>query len=233
MNTFGRFIMTFALLGLVGAGCFANQEVVVNMDDDMDTPAQLDENDSDAEEVEIEEGTYSVNEEASIVTWVGRKTGGQHNGTIDIADGSLTVGESASGEVVIDMTTIVDLDLEDEEMNEQLVTHLKSDDFFAVETYPTAMFTVTQLESMGGDENIQVTGMFTMKDITNEVTFPAQLVETENGYQLKAQFELDRSKWDVRFGSQTLLGDAINILIDDMITIGLDIVLVSADQTAE
>jgi len=221
--------MAFALLGLVGAGCFSNQEVVIDMNDDANETVE-DSVDTQEAAVNIEEGVYRIDAESSTIAWVGRKPAGQHNGTINISEGALDVGDTVvTGDVVIDMDTIVDLDLEDEEMNATLVEHLKSDDFFAVETYPTAIFTFTQLDAMDGDENLQVTGTLTMKNITNEVTFPAQLIETESGYQLKAQFELDRTKWDVRFGSQTLLGDAINVLIDDMITIGLDIMLVSAE----
>ena len=39
---------------------------------------------------------------------------------------------------IIDMSTITNTDLEDAEYNAKLVNHLKSDDFFGVEKFPTA-----------------------------------------------------------------------------------------------
>ncbi len=45
-----------------------------------------------------------------------------------------------AGNFVVDMTSITNNDLKDEGYNQKLVGHLKSDDFFGVEKYPTAEF---------------------------------------------------------------------------------------------
>ena len=168
MNQFARFLTAFALLALVGAGCFSSSEVV--LDDDMDEEIEDEMGEGeDEDEFELAEGDYTVDVENSTITWVGRKTGGAHDGTIGISEGSLSVGEEETGEVVIDMTSIVVLDIEDEDSNASLVEHLESDDFFSVEEYPTATFAITDLEEQDADENFLVMGELTMKGITDSV----------------------------------------------------------------
>ena len=79
--------------------------------------------------------------------------------------------------------------------------HLKSADFFEAETYPTASFTATSIESTGAD-TATMTGDLTIKDITAPVTFDVTLVgEAPNpmsGAQLwsfTATTTLDRTEW--------------------------------------
>lgn len=53
--------------------------------------------------------------------------------------------------------------------NEDRDNHLRSADFFDVETYPTIKFTSTSITGSGSDYN--VTGDLTIKNITKPVTF--------------------------------------------------------------
>ena len=75
---------------------------------------------------------YSVDKSASTVRWDAKKVTGKHNGTIAIANGSISASKAkiTGGTLVIDMKTIVDLDLTDPGYNAKLVGHLKSKDFF-------------------------------------------------------------------------------------------------------
>ena len=75
----------------------------------------------------------------SKVVWKGYKVTGSHEGTISIKSGSLVFDNEklTGGEFVMDMTTIGATDLEGEYKG-KLDGHLKSDDFFGVEKYPTA-----------------------------------------------------------------------------------------------
>lgn len=63
------------------------------------------------EPVELSRGEYTIDVDKSTITWVGRKIGTEHHGTIDIYQGSLSVDEEVFGKVIIDMTSIVNLDL--------------------------------------------------------------------------------------------------------------------------
>ncbi len=80
-------------------------------------------------------------------------------------------------------------------------THLKSPDFFEAETYPTATFTSTSIESTGED-TATMTGDLTIKDVTAPVTFDVTLVGAgENPmsgaalYGFTATTTLDRTEW--------------------------------------
>ena len=92
------------------------------------------------------EGTkevYKVDTEKSTVEWFAEKVTGEHNGTVALESGSFdfTGDKLTGGSFTVDMTTIDNSDLEGE-WKDKLVGHLKSDDFFGVETYPTATFTL-------------------------------------------------------------------------------------------
>ncbi len=159
---------------------------------------------------------YYVVPAESKVEWEGSKVTGVHTGAVAVKEGSLAVkdGKVIGGTIVIDMTTITNADIADATDNEKLVGHLKSDDFFGVEKYPMASFTfdnVThQPNAEAGKPNYNVEGTLTIKDKTDQVTFPA-FIEVQNGVaRAKGDITIDRSKFDVRYGSNTFfenLGD--------------------------
>ncbi len=159
-----------------------------------------------------------VNTKSSQIAWVGKKVTGQHNGTVNIKDGALDVenGTIKGGEFSIDMTTINVLDLEGEYKG-KLEGHLRSDDFFSVEKHPTATFKITSVnESEQADATHFISGDLTIKGITNKITFPANVTIDGDKVNAKATFNLDRTKWDVRYGSGSFfdgLGD--KMIYDD------------------
>src|SRR5690606_26429190 len=58
--------------------------------------------------------------------------------------------------------------------SEQRDQHLKSGDFFDIETYPKISFRSTSIEKVSS-ENYRITGELTIKDVTKPVTFDAEL----------------------------------------------------------
>ncbi|MBK6963693.1 MAG: YceI family protein [Bacteroidales bacterium] len=184
----------------------------------------------DAQEVTATEGdvTMNVDVAASKVEWTGAKPTGQHHGTIAISEGSLmlTDGNIVGGKFTIDMKSIVDLDLTSAEDNGKLVGHLKSPDFFDAEKYPTAVFVITSVAALSGNAEAthKITGNLTMKDATKSVTFPAKV--TLEGNTLTAStpdFVIDRTQWNVQYGSKTIFNDLKDKFIND--EIGLKISL--------
>lgn len=159
-----------------------------------------------------------VDTNSSQIAWVGKKVTGQHNGTVNIKDGALEMenGEVTGGSFLIDMTTIDVLDLEGEYKG-KLMGHLRSDDFFSVEKYPTAEFVITSIDkSEATDATHFVAGDLTIKGITNKVTFPANVTVKDGKANAKASFALDRTKWQIRYGSGSFfdgLGD--KMIYDD------------------
>ena len=88
-----------------------------------------------------------VNLSESKINWSGKKPAGEHKGYVKLSDGVLKVNKSEikGGSFTIDMNSITNTDLTDEESNKKLVTHLKSADFFDVQKFPTAKFVITKV----------------------------------------------------------------------------------------
>lgn len=153
---------------------------------------------------------YKVNTQESTVEWVGKKVTGQHNGVISLEGGRLEMedGQLVGGIFTIDMTTIEDIDLSGGS-KEKLEGHLKSDDFFGVEKYPTATFVITKAVPQGPGK-YKIVGNITIKGKTEEIQFPATIEEKDGKIVATADLSIDRSKFDVKYGSGSFfdnLGD--------------------------
>ena len=145
--------------------------------------------------IEVEKKEIKV--ENSSVVWKGYKVTGSHEGTIDVKSGSLTFkdGELKDGEISINMRSITSTDL-DGEYKGKLEGHLKSDDFFGVEKHPTATLKLTKVKH-DGKNAYEATGDMTIKGITH----PVDLTISVYGNKANATIKIDRSKFDVRYGS--------------------------------
>lgn len=142
---------------------------------------------------------------ASVVKWQGKKVTGEHTGTVKLKQGDVTMNgtELVGGEFVLDMASIENTDITDAKNNQKLVGHLKSDDFFSVEKFPTSLLKIKEAKSVQGltGPTYEVTGDLTIKGKAHEIKFPA-MIETKNGKTTAtANITLDRTKWDVRYGS--------------------------------
>ncbi|MDD2564853.1 MAG: YceI family protein [Salinivirgaceae bacterium] len=163
-----------------------------------------------------------VNTKESTIEWLGKKIGGQHNGNIQIKSGSIELKNEiiVAGNFIIDMTTITNLDLEDEKTKRNLVGHLKSDDFFGVAKYPTAIFTITKTTPFKNGK-ATITGNITIKENTEPITF--EVVKSGKAYQSK--IEIDRSKFNVRYGSDSFFDNLGDKVIDDIFTLDIKLVV--------
>ncbi len=118
------------------------------------------------------------------------------------------------------MTTITCTDIEDGEYNQKLVGHLKSDDFFGVEKFPTAEFVVKKSTKFKNGK-ASITGDITIKGKTESLTF-----EVDNdGSNYKAKIDIDRSKFDVRYGSNSFFDNLGDKVIDDIFTLNIQLVI--------
>lgn len=172
---------------------------------------------------------YTVDVKKSVITWTGKKYTGSHTGNITLSGGSVLIDKNnfVGGAFTIDTRSITSTDVADESTNAKLVGHLKSDDFFGVEKFPEAKLAIVSVKSTGG-ANYTVNGNLTIKGKSNPVSFPATV--TVNGKQVTANAKIivDRSKYDIKFRSQSFfenLGD--KVIYDDF---ELDVQLTASAQ---
>lgn len=165
--------------------------------------------------------TYTVDATKSSITWVGKKVGGSQNGTIALKSGSINVnGKSITGGTfVIDMNAIKDAN-----GSEKLEGHLKADDFFGSAKYPTSTFVITKVAGTGA--NVIITGNLTIKATTKPVSFPATVAVNADGTvsALAGKIIVDRTKYDIRYGSKSFFDSLGDKAIDDNFEIGVKLV---------
>jgi polyisoprenoid-binding protein YceI len=169
---------------------------------------------TDAQEVqEVQASTsYVLVTEGDEVMWEGYKTytEGSHVGTLQISEGEFVVEGDAivGGTFVIDMNSINNTDLNEmADKKAKLEGHLKSPDFFAVEQYPTATFTITSVEVAEGAENgatHTIKGNLKMRDQEKNITVPAMVNMNGDVMNITTpEFVIDRTNWGVQYGSET------------------------------
>lgn len=78
----------------------------------------------------------------------------------------------------------------------KLEGHLKSDDFFGVEKFPTATLIFTDVK-VKGKNSYNITGDLTIKGKTNPVTFEISIY----GSKATTSLKIDRTKYGVKYGS--------------------------------
>lgn len=170
----------------------------------------------------------NISAQESKIEWTGKKVTGQHNGTVELERGDLFVdnGKITGGNFEIDFTTIKNLDIEDTSSNNKLTGHLKSNDFFSTDIHPLGKFEVTSITpvSDGSANNHNVAGNLTIKGITREVTFPANINIMPDKVVAVADFNIDRTLWDIKYGSGKFFEDLGDKMINDDFNIKLNIV---------
>jgi polyisoprenoid-binding protein YceI len=146
----------------------------------------------------------------SKIDFVGSKVTGSHDGgfkkfagTLNVSDGKVT----GASEVKIDMaSTWSD--------NDRLTTHLKSPDFFDVQKFPHATFTVTSIEP-GADGKHTVTGNLDLHGVTKSISFPAQITVSDEAASVNAEFAINRKDFNINYPGRP------NDLIRDNVVIKL------------
>jgi len=169
------------------------------------------------EPVEIEKKEVKTKE--STVAWKAYKVTGSHNGTLQLKSGALMFDNDklTGGEFTVDMTSLISTDLEGGSRY-KLEGHLKSDDFFAVESNPTSSLVFTDVKSTGKN-SYEVTGNLTIKGITKPVTFDVSVY----GSKATATMKVDRTRFDIKYGSGSFFDDLGDKTIYDEFDLVVDL----------
>ncbi|MCL9770930.1 YceI family protein [Flavobacterium sp. HXWNR69] len=155
--------------------------------------------------------TKKVNAAKSTINWVGKKVTGSHEGTIALKEGALIYKgkKVVGGNFTVDMTTINTTDL-DGKSKANLDGHLKSDDFFGVEKYPSATLVFKSIGEKGNGV-YAVTGDLTIKGKTESIKFDL----TVTGKTASTTLKVDRTKYDIKYGSGSFFSDLGDKTIND------------------
>ncbi len=157
--------------------------------------------------VTLPDGQYTVDADASQVEWAGRNPHSRHIGKVDIAHGVIDIKDKTiTGTVEIDMNTIHNIDLEDDEYHPVLEAHLRSDDFFFTKLFPKAIFTVKKATRIEPGwltaPNYHVNGELNLRGVSADLEFDATVALIDDGSLImEAHFDMDRTRWKVIYGS--------------------------------
>ena len=154
---------------------------------------------------------FVVDQNASSIRWEGNYIiGGGHDGTVKIKSGELSLEGTSikSAELIIDMNSIRNSDNKSTE-DDDLDKHLKSPDFFAADQYSLAYFTFVSAKPpnpRAADGSLYVTGILTIKGISNTIHFPAKvsiekLPAGKEAVNVSCEFTIDRTAWDITYQS--------------------------------
>ena len=173
-----------------------------------------------AQGVATADNIYNIETAQSLITWTGREVStSSHYGTLDFVSGNFEISNGAivNGEFIVDMTSINNQDMQGDS-KARLEGHLKSDDFFSVESYPTATILINSSELIS-DGKWNVSADLSIKGFTHPVNF--EMISSEDGWSANLVF--DRSKYDVRFRSGSFFENLGDKLIYDDIELSVNL----------
>lgn len=129
---------------------------------------------------------------ASTFKWTGKKVTGQHYGTLPIKSSNLKEekGKIVGGEIVLDISQMTVDDLTGEYQT-KFLTHMKSEDFFQIEKWPTAKLVIERVDGK------KAYGKLTIKDKTN----PIEFAYTQKSDLYSGTLKFDRTKYGMIYGS--------------------------------
>jgi len=83
---------------------------------------------------------------------------------------------------------------------------------------------VTKSVKSTGTNQYEVTANLTIKGITKEVVFPASLSVEGNNVQGKASIKIDRTKYDIKYGSGSFFEGLGDKMIYDEFTLDVNLI---------
>jgi len=173
---------------------------------------------------------FAVDTTVSRVRFTGYGVGKNHPGKFKVSSGSVAVANDkiTGGSFTIDIKSL-DLEQKGGVFDSKLRPHLMSGDFFDADKFGTAKFEITGVQpynpgssdtSVVAGANFTVSGNFTLKDVTKNISFPAKIDLDGNTLKAKSNFVIDRTQWQMRYGNDKTLGDKF---IGEKVDIELDL----------
>lgn len=176
------------------------------------------------------DGTYTIDIHQSKIEWAGRNPNTKHDGNIKLSAGTITIENgNFSGRFDIDMTSIENYSLEGDELQPVLISHLMSDDFFFVERFPKATFILNRTERAENPTltapNYHIHGAFELTGVKADLVFPATVTVLPDGkLTAEAHFDIDKTQWNIIYGSSRFFEHLGMHVVFDLISIQLKVI---------
>jgi polyisoprenoid-binding protein YceI len=173
-----------------------------------------------AASISVNAQTKTIDAKSSSIKWVGKKVTGEHSGTVNFKDGAVIFKgkKLAGGSFTVDMTSLTATDLSGE-YQDKLNGHLKADDFFGTDKYPTAKLVFKKIGTTKTANLYVVTADLTIKGITKPVTFNL----TVNDNNATTAFKVDRTKYDIKYNSGNFFENLGDKTINDDFELTVDV----------
>ncbi len=163
-------------------------------------------------------GRWTIDASHSEVGFTVRHLMSKVRGQFRQFEGILTIADNpfeSSAVATIDLSSV-------DTRNEDRDNHLRSSDFFSVESTPTMTFESTSVREEDGD--LIATGNLTIKDVTKPVELKLDYLGTGidpwggSRVGFEATTTISRKDWGVNFnipleGDKVMIGDKVNIVI--------------------
>lgn len=181
--------------------------------------------------------SLSVDLDESTIYWVGSSPNVEHKGSLKLKEGVLYISDDEKvklGGFTIDMNSIECTNVPNEKDKQKLEKHLKSRDFFNVSVFPDAKFTITRVDEVANNDSIthKISGILALKSFERGLSFDAKIVKDGNKYVAKTlPFYIDRIKWDIIFGSNTIYPEMKKNIVNDKIGLVVEIVAYSDQKS--
>jgi polyisoprenoid-binding protein YceI len=179
----------------------------------------------EAAQTVIPQGTWRVDPAHSKVGFAVKHMGvATVRGEFGEVEGSLEIGDDLASSKATGSVKAASVDTNQDARDE----HLRSADFFEVETYPEITFASTSIEKVD-DETVKVTGDLTMHGETHPIELEAELGGVEVGPEgekrtgLEVTGTLSRKEWGMKFNAALGSGNAV---VSDKVKLTLDIAAV-------
>ena len=153
--------------------------------------------------ISFSQTTKKIDLKKSNIEWLGQKVNGEHFGTIKLKSGEIILSKEnkiIGGEFVVDMSTIECTDLSGN-AKQSIESHLKDEDFFDVEKYPTSKFQISSSDKK------KIYGRIIIKNYSQPIEFDYELTQRGGQYIIFSEIKIDRTKFDISYKSKTIFPD--------------------------
>ena len=159
--------------------------------------------------------TIILDSKKSILRWKGglKFVNNDHTGTLKIKQGRLLINQDKNftrGKIQVNMMSMKNTDMEPGK-GERLVGHLRGDDFFHVDLFPTATLDIQTSKIMGKTSSdlykVKIEGNLTIKGVKKPITFDAEIDLDSPIKKATGTIIFNRADFGIQYRSEMHMGN--------------------------